>query len=335
MEHLKKYYTTVYAVVYSSCGCYLAAANSYGYIAIFKLSNLFESDVNTQLEVSPKYPVFKFSAHVGPIYSLMSTKQFLISGGVGELKLWKWSDVKKKEAKSLWTFFVPQGESLTKPEINSLVMSKKENEGILFAGCGDNKIYCLNIEKQSLLFVLEGHTDYIHCIDLGKNSQECVSGSEDGTVRVWDSRKSGNAVHVLEPHKHQIASRPEFGKWIGCVALDSSDEWLVCGGAPNLCVWHLRSLAPSTQFLKPQVTTNVVCFYDDMIISGGSESFINHWSLDGKLQIEVPSSSSSVFCLGINSSSSQRILAAGGSSYKIDLCTDFRYKNFSLFFCDT
>ncbi|PRD24037.1 UNVERIFIED_CONTAM: thoc6 [Trichonephila clavipes] len=275
-------------------------------------------------------------------------------------------------------------------------------------------------------FVLEGHTDYIHCIDLGKSSQECVSGSEDGTVRVWGNRKSGNAVHVLEPHKHQytrcydslingiitkrqhwfeyhhskdlhvvglvhvksvgiklymgyeslssemlvqdkncflidldygpefcpvlitftlflcnvstegymIASRPEFGKWIGCVALDSSDEWLVCGGAPNLCVWHLRSLAPSTQFLKPQVTTNVVCFHDDMIISGGSESFINHWSLDGKLQIEVPSSSSSVFCLGINSSS-QRILAAGGSSYKIDLCTDFRYKNFSLFFCDT
>ncbi|PRD24038.1 UNVERIFIED_CONTAM: Thoc6 [Trichonephila clavipes] len=175
MDNLKKYYTTVYAVVYSSCGSYLAAANSYGYIAIFKLSNLFENDVNTQLEVSPKYPVFKFSAHVGPIYSLMSTKQFLIrikniniyifylcSGGIGELKLWKWSDVKKKEAKSLWTFFVPQGESLTKPEINSLGMSKKEDDGILFAGCGDNKIYCLNIEKQSLLVGLLYKNVFMH-----------------------------------------------------------------------------------------------------------------------------------------------------------------------------
>ncbi|GFT77442.1 THO complex subunit 6 homolog [Nephila pilipes] len=335
MNKLKQYYTTVYAVAYSSCGYYLAAANNYGNIAIFKLSSLFECGANIHLEASRKYPIFQFSAHVGPIYSLISTKQFIISGGVGDLKIWKWSDVKKKEVKSIWTFFIPQGESLTKPEVNSLVMSKKEDEGILYAGCGDNKIYCLDIKKQSILFVLEGHTDYIHCIDLGKNSQECVSASEDGSVRIWDSRKSGDAVHILEPHKHQLANRPEFGKWIGCVALDSSDEWLVCGGAPNLCMWHLRSLAPSTQFLKPQMTSNVVCFREDMIISGGSESYINHWSLDGKLRSEVPSSSSSVFCLGYNTSSSQQILAAGGSSYKIDLCTDFRYKNFSLFFCDS
>ncbi|CAL1283171.1 unnamed protein product [Larinioides sclopetarius] len=334
MNQLKQHYTTVYAVAYSSCGYYLAAANNYGCIAIFKLSPLLDNEENAQLEASQKYPVFKFSAHAGPIYSLLSTKQLIISGGVGELKLWKWSDLKRREAKSLWTFFIPQGESLTKPEINSMVLSEKENEGILYAGCGDNKVYCLDIEKRTLLFVLEGHSDYIHCVDLGHSNQECVTGSEDGSVRVWDSRKGGNAVHVLEPHKHQIANRPEFGKWIGCLALDSSDDWLVCGGGPHLCVWHLRSLAPSTQLLKPQVTSNVVAFHEDMIISGGSEPFVSHWSLDGKLQTEVPTSASNVFCLGINSSPTQQVLATGGSSYKIDLCTDFRYKDFSLCFCD-
>ncbi|GBO10160.1 hypothetical protein AVEN_262335-1 [Araneus ventricosus] len=116
------------------------------------------------------------------------------------------------------------------------------------------------------------------------------------------------------------------------LTLQSSKQ--VCGGGPHLCVWHLRSLAPSTQLLKPQVTSNVVAFHEDMIISGGSEPFVSHWSLDGKLQTEVPTSASSVFCLGINSSPTQQVLATGGSSYKIDLCTDFRYKDFSLCFCD-
>ncbi|GIY96265.1 THO complex subunit 6 homolog [Caerostris extrusa] len=218
MNKLKQHYTTVYAVAYSSCGSYLAAANNYGSIAIFKLSPLLEYDENTQLEASQKYPFYSFSA---------STKQLIISGGVGELTLWKWSDVKRKEKKPVWTFFIPQGESLTKSEINSI-----ENEGIIYAGCGDNKIYCLDIIKQTLLFVLEGHTDYIHCLDLGSSSQECISGSEDGTVRIWDGRKGGTAIHVLEPHKHQMASRPEFGKWIKCVALDSSDDWMVCGEVP-------------------------------------------------------------------------------------------------------
>ncbi|GIY96266.1 THO complex subunit 6 homolog [Caerostris extrusa] len=227
MNKLKQHYTTVYAVAYSSCGSYLAAANNYGSIAIFKLSPLLEYDENTQLEASQKYPFYSFSAHSGPIFSLASTKQLIISGGVGELTLWKWSDVKRKEKKPVWTFFIPQGESLTKSEINSI-----ENEGIIYAGCGDNKIYCLDIIKQTLLFVLEGHTDYIHCLDLGSSSQECISGSEDGTVRIWDGRKGGTAIHVLEPHKHQMASRPEFGKWIKCVALDSSDDWMVCGEVP-------------------------------------------------------------------------------------------------------
>ncbi|XP_035220852.1 THO complex subunit 6 homolog [Stegodyphus dumicola] len=182
---------------------------------------------------------------------------------------------------------------------------------------------------------MEGHMDYVHCVDLGNSSQECLSGSEDGTVRMWDARKGGNAVHVIEPYKHNLSSRPELGKWIGCLAFDSSDDWLVCGGAPSLCVWHIRSLSPSTKMQKPHMTSNVVHFYDDMVISAGSEPYINHWSLDGNLQIEVPVAATTVLTLGINSSPTQQVLSAAGSSYKIDVCTDFRYKDFSLFFCDS
>lgn len=332
MEKVKQYYTTIYSVAYSSCGYYLAAASNFGSIAIFNLSAHLDKDEGIQVEGFQKCPLFKFSAHSGPIYTLISSKKFLISGSIGEMKAWKWSDLKRKEAKPVWTYYIPQGENLTKPEVNSIVLGSKEDESMMYIGCGDNKVHCLDVETQSLKVSLEGHTDYILCVCVGNNGHECVSGSEDGTVRMWDARKGGGAVHVIEPYKHNISSRPEMGKWIGCVAYDVSDDWLVCGGAPTLCVWHIRSLSPCTQLLKPNATSSVVHFYDDIIISAGSESCINHWSLDGNLQIEVPASASNILSIGIASNPSLQVLSAAGTSYKIDVCTDFRYKDFSLDF---
>lgn len=31
------------------------------------------------------------------------------SGSIGEIKAWKWSDLKRKEAKPVWTYYIPQG----------------------------------------------------------------------------------------------------------------------------------------------------------------------------------------------------------------------------------
>jgi len=334
MDSIKQYYTTIFSVAYSTCGYYLAAASNYGTIAIFNLTSHLDNNELMEMDDPQTNAFYKFSAHSSAIYALVSTKKFLISGSIGEIKAWKWTDLKRKEAKVVWTYYIPQGENLTKPEVNCMVLGSKDDESTMYVGCGDNKVYCLDIEKQSLKFTLEGHTDYVHCIDLGSSGQECISGSEDGSVRMWDARKGGGAVHIIEPCKHSIADRPEIGKWIGCVAYDSSDDWLACGGAPALCVWHIRSLSPSTQLLKPQATSSVVHFYDDGILSAGSEACINHWSLDGNLQIEVPTSATNIFSVGVSSTPTQQILSAAGSSYKIDVCTDFRYRDFSLHFCD-
>jgi len=32
---------------------------------------------------------------------------------------------------------------------------------------------------------LRGHTDYVHSVALRSNAQQCLSASEDGTVRLW------------------------------------------------------------------------------------------------------------------------------------------------------
>ncbi|XP_025920212.1 THO complex subunit 6 homolog, partial [Apteryx rowi] len=73
---------------------------------------------------------------------------------------------------------------------------------------------------------LRGHRDYVHCLALRDQLHQCLSGGEDGTVRLWDLR-TGAQVQVIEVHKYEECSRPQNGKWIRCLATDS--DWMVSG----------------------------------------------------------------------------------------------------------
>lgn len=43
---------------------------------------------------------------------------------------------------------------------------------------------------------MEGHTDYIHKVIMKNEGQECVSASEDGTVRLWGKTWRDNSDKV-------------------------------------------------------------------------------------------------------------------------------------------
>lgn len=61
-----------------------------------------------------------------------------------------------------------------------------------------------------------------------------------------------------------MCARSDLGRWVGCVAVDK-DDWLVCGGGPRLCLWHLRSLAVTTVFDTPGACANHVMFNEDQV----------------------------------------------------------------------
>lgn len=330
LDVLKQFYTTIYAQCYSSCGKFLAVANNYGNVILFNLTPFLNSDEVFLLQKQHSFPVYQFQAHKSCIYSLASNDDLLITGSIGELNVWSWKDLKKKEAKTLGSpWKISQGDNLTKTEVNCLAISSKESKPLLFAGCGDNKIYTFDIETRKILSFYEGHDDYIHSLCLSSSGQECVSGSEDGSVRIWDTRKKGEAVHKIYPHKHESLNRPRLGKWISCVALDANDDWLVCGGGPTLCLWHMRSLNPAVPLLTDS-TANVALFNDDMIISGGSSSEVYHWSYSGEIKAEVSTSGSNIFSIAISEKTQPKLLSIAGTSNKIDICTNFMYRDFSL-----
>ncbi|XP_071179843.1 THO complex subunit 6 homolog [Mytilus edulis] len=325
----RQLHTTIFDHCYSPCGKYIAAANNYGQIAVFSLSAALAPEAS---EATWK-PVFIFEASEdGAIFTLASTDTLLISGGNGPIKAWKWADILSKSPRLVWSLNIPKKGPFSQPEINSIVLNTEEDKSEVFAACGDNNIYVWDLESGQQKITLSGHDNYVHSLAV-KNGNTCASASEDGTVKIWDTRSPSDAVHSIEPYKNELCARPKFGKWLGCVAMDTTDDWLVCGGGPSLSLWHLRSLTATTMFDTPGACQQCVMFHDDSIISAGSKGYINHWSVNGEQRMEVPCTPSSVFSLSYNSASNNcKVLSATGNSSKLDIFTNFGYKAFSFIF---
>ncbi|XP_028842763.1 THO complex subunit 6 homolog isoform X1 [Denticeps clupeoides] len=314
---------SVYSQSFSPCGRFLAAGNNYGEISVFSLSAALSPDAS---EASQK-PILTFTAHDGPVFSLLSTDSHLLSAGNGEISAWSWVELIKRNTKAVWTRRpnYKLGTSLEIPEINTMVLSLKDNS--LFVGGGDNNIHMMDLETGVFKSTLQGHSDYIHCLAVREREGELLSGAEDGAVRIWDSR-TGRSVHCVEIYKYEECSRPQFGKWIGCLATDS--DWMLCGGGPSLSLWHLRSLSPTSVFpiLGCQ---RQAAFYQDLILSVGEGGSLNHCLLSGEVKAQIPCTPPCLNTLALNGTE-QRVLTLGGSSDQIDVFTNLSYRAFSLSF---
>ncbi|XP_068761888.1 THO complex subunit 6 homolog [Montipora capricornis] len=321
-------HTTVFATAFSPCGNFLAACNNFGHIAVFSVVAALAPDTTSH----NKRPLILFQGHSGPIYSLISIDRFLISGGSSEIHGWRWDEIlDKTECPSpAWTLKPPASNSLDIPETNALVFASQEET--LFSGCGDSNIYMWDLESGTCKGALTGHTDYVQCLSLRPKQSQCVSGAEDGTVRLWDYRLKGSMTDMIQPCKNEDIQRPHVGSWIGCVAIDHTGDWLVCGGGPSLSMWHLRTMT-CTSVLQTSSVQQAAVFHDDLILSAGSEPSIFHWQLNGDLKSQVPCTPNSVFAIEVNDKSpTNKVLVVGGSSANIDVFTNFGYKALSLRF---
>ena len=322
-------HTIVYDTAFSPCGKYLAAGNKFGDVAVFSLQSALAPDVRLEA----RCPVFTFSVfNSGSIYSMISTETLLICSGEGDIQGFKWADILGKNPKVIWSHTIPKKGVFSNPEVNSCVISKRNESNTLFAGAGDSDVHMWDMDSGTYKGCLSGHTDYIHAVVTKDNGQGLISASEDGTARVWDLR-SKDSVHIIKPFENETCARPDMGKWLQCLAINNENYWLLLGGGPTMAAWHLKTLTPAATFDTPGVTQNVAMFYEDKIFSGGSSAVFNQWNITGDLSLAVPVSPSSVYSLDVNTKSvSNKVMIVAGSSSEIDVCTNFGYKAFSLNF---
>ncbi|KAM6957370.1 THO complex subunit 6 homolog [Aplochiton taeniatus] len=314
---------SVFSQSFSPCGRFLAAANNYGEIAVFSLSAALSPDAT---DLSQK-PTLTFTAHEGPVFCLLSTDSHLLSAGNGEISAWSWAELIKRNPKAAWTRRPNYKSSLEIPEINAMIINPIDNS--LAVGGGDNNIHIMDMENGCFKSVLKGHTDYIHCLSVRDREGEILSGGEDGSVRIWDYR-TGQTVHCVELYKYEGCARPQYGKWISCLATDS--DWMLCGGGPSLSLWHLRSMSPTSIFPLSGCQRQAT-FCEDMILSVGEGQCVSHCLLGGEVKAQIPCTPHSLNTLALNLNSTEhRVLTVGGSSDRLDVFTNLSYKAFSLAF---
>uniref|UniRef100_A0A8D3BLP3 THO complex subunit 6-like n=1 Tax=Scophthalmus maximus TaxID=52904 RepID=A0A8D3BLP3_SCOMX len=303
---------SVFSQSFSPCGRFLAAGNNYGQIALFSLSAALSPDATTRSQK----PVLTFTAHDGPVFSLVSADGRLLSAGNGEVSAWSWSDLIKKNVRALWTRRPKYKSSLEIPEINSMVLQPRDNS--LVIGGGDNNVHILDLEHGVFKSVLQGHSDYVHCVSVRDRESEILSGGEDGAVRI-----NSRLCKVF-------CARPQYGKWISCLTTDS--DWMLCGGGPSLSLWHLRSLSPTSTFPLTGCQRQAA-FHQDMILAVGDGASVSHCLLAGEVKAQIPCSPQSLNTLQLNTNSSEhQVLTVGGSSSHIDVFTNLSYRAFSLSF---
>lgn len=208
-------------------------------------------------------------------------------------------------------------------EINSLWVDKVN--GVLYAGCGDNQIYAISLETGNIIRELDGHTDYVHCVDGSSTENRLFSASEDGSVKFWDSRLK-QSTGQIEPYKNTDLHRPQFGKWQGTVSV--TDDWLICGGGPKFSLWHLRSLECTAIYNYPG-TAHASGFSDDIVYVGGDSTSLYQFSLNGDATAEIPVSGPCVYSV-VYQNVPFKIMSIAGASQNLDICTNFNYKDIVL-----
>jgi WD40 repeat protein len=123
---------------------------------------------------------------------------------------------------------------------------------------------------------LEGHTDAVTAVALSPDGRTIVSGSLDGTVKVWDAH-DGRLLRSLAGHTH----------WVTAVALSADGRTIVSGAWDSTVkVWDahdgrlLRSLEGHTAWV------NAVALSPDgrTIVSGSADRTVKVWDAhDGRL----------------------------------------------------
>ncbi|XP_074587376.1 THO complex subunit 6-like [Curcuma longa] len=272
-------------------------------------------------------------AHKGPIYDLKFYRHgddcLLFScGDDGRLRAWNWKEllsshiVADRQGNSLKPILDlanpqhegPWGALSPIPENNAITVN--EQDGSVYSAAGDARAYSWDIETGKQKMVFKGHVDYLHCITAHKSSHQIITGSEDGTTRIWDCR-SGLCTQIIHPGKN---FKSEQSSWVSCIDIDSSESWLACGTGTGLSVWSLLSyecIFSMGHFAPVQD----LLFDNNQIVAVGSEPVLTRFSINGTTLSQLKCAPQSAFSVSLHHPSG--VIAVGGYGALVDVLTQF------------
>ncbi|MCL2115730.1 MAG: DUF4062 domain-containing protein [Methanobrevibacter sp.] len=184
----------------------------------------------------------------------------------------------KENIKSLPSQLYGRLKNIEHPKINKLLNELEKNTNYPWL----KSHHQMHTPTGPLKKTLTGHTDVVHSVCFSSDDKYVVSGSHDGSVRVWDLQTQ-EEITRLEGHTSVVNS----------VCFSSDDKYVVSGsGNPfskdnSVRVWDLQTQKEITRLKGHTRGVNSVCFSSDdkYIVSGTGDNSVRVWDLQTQKEI--------------------------------------------------
>ncbi|EFJ52111.1 hypothetical protein VOLCADRAFT_120351 [Volvox carteri f. nagariensis] len=247
----------------------------------------------------------------------------------------------------------PLAASSLPPAVQALAPGRAGSGAVgVFVGCSDGGVHCLDLSSGGPVghFSGPGHVAAVMAMDLHEPSSCLATGSEDGTVRLWDTRAAaagggggaGRCARVLDG----AAGRDVAGGGGGaevlrclrnppvtCLRFDTSGSWLLSGqggaagggggtgaGGGSLGMWNLGMVQRVRQAPTSFVPQAMAVQPAEVLVVGSEQVLSRYsWGLEGPAQ--QPLTTRSAFALDVHPLTGA--VAVGGVGASLELLSKY------------
>jgi len=132
-----------------------------------------------------------------------------------------------------------------------------------------------DIARKCICYTFEGHQSCVNSLDFSHDGSFIVSGSDDGTVRIWNMNTRESRVFPIADHRGSVE----------CVAVSLDDRFVVGSSYGVVYTWDVETMALVDCLRGHDYWVNSVAFTPDgkRLVSCSADKTLKYWEFSTAL----------------------------------------------------